>query len=140
MRTIGPMRAAAVAVAIAVGSFASGCGPGSGDDADDGTVNPVVALAVSPASVTLESVDQMPVSQAFTVRATYLDGTIGDVTAQVAWSISGPFGGFSGATFTATGMVGGVATATAALDAAQGTAAITINIRGTRVDPSAPPN
>jgi hypothetical protein len=115
-----------------------GCGPGSGGD-DDTTMN-ITALAVAPATATLESIDHAEVFQDFTVRATYEDGSIEDVTGLVAWNVQPQFGAMQGARFVTTGQVGGVATVTATLDSALGTAEVTINIRTTRVDPSAPPN
>jgi hypothetical protein len=133
-----------VAVAVAAGLSAlalAACGPGGpGDDDGDDQGNPVLALAVSPPSVTLQSVNQTPVMQDFMVRATYMDGSIADVTALVAWDVPGIFGSFQGARFTSPGTVGGVATATASLDGVAGTAQITIDIQNVRVDPSAPGN
>jgi len=124
-------------LACAVITLAAACGPGtgSGDDASN-----ITALTVAPAMATLESIDHAEAFQDFTVRATYMDGSFKDVTADVVWNVQPQFGTMDGARFVTTGQVGGIATVTAAIDTAVGTAEVTINIRQTRVDPSAPPN
>lgn len=118
-------------------SLVIACGPSGG--ADDSTEN-ITALTIAPAMATLESVDHAEVFQDFTVRATYDDGSFKDVTADVAWNVQPQFGEMQGARFVTTGQVGGVATVTASLGPAVGNAEVAINIRTTRVDPSAPPN
>jgi hypothetical protein len=114
------------------------CGPNAGPGGDD--ANPVVSLAVAPATSTLESVNNALVFQDFTVKASYTDGSVVDVTDQVSWYVESQYGQMEAARFLTTGQVGGVATVTATLDDASGTAQVTINIRSTRVDPSAPSN
>jgi len=130
------MRPGSVCVYSLVLALAA-CGPNSGPGDDS---NPVMTLTVAPATATLESVDMAEVFQDFTVKATYQDGSIADVTGLVAWNVDSQFGRFEGPRFLTTGQVGGVATVTALLDPAQGTAQVEINIRTTVVDPSAPPN
>jgi hypothetical protein len=128
------IRVLAVVSALALAA----CGPNSDPPGDD--ENPVTTLTVAPALSTLTSVDGAEVAQDFTVRATYADGEIADVTALVAWSVPSAFGRMEGPRFITTGRIGGVATVTASLDDALGTAQVEVNVRATVIDPSAPAN
>jgi hypothetical protein len=123
--------------ALAFVTAVAACGPSSGPGDD---TNPPMTLTIAPAMVTLESVDMAAVSQDFTVKATYADGEIEDVTALVAWNVESQYGSMDGPRFTTYGRVGGVATLTAILDNVTGTAQIEINVRATIIDPSAPAN
>lgn len=113
------------------------CGNGAGDDTGD----PQGTLVVSPATAILDVVDGVAASQAFTVALVADDGTMTDVTGQVAWSVVDPaFGNFAGATFTALGGRAGKTMARATLATLVGEAQIEVNVKGFRIGEGAPAN
>ena len=120
---------------VVLAAAAAACGPSTGDDGGDG----VMSIVVTPPTSHLESVNHAQQSLDFTARAMYADGSEGDVTDQVAWSVPSQFGRFDGPKFTTDGNAGGVATVSATLESVTGTATITIDVRSIRVDPTAPP-
>ncbi len=117
-------------------AFALGCGTapkGTGLDAGPST------LVVEPASITLEVVNGVQPTQAYTAQLLAPDGTMTDVTDQVTFVLDdSALGFFDHHTLTATGGGAGQTTVRAGLPGVQGTAQVKVFVRGARVDPSAP--
>ncbi|MEZ4367558.1 MAG: hypothetical protein R2939_14965 [Kofleriaceae bacterium] len=113
------------------------CGPSTSGGDPDGP--PALAsLTISPATAELVVVDGATARQAFTVTATYADGTSVDVTAAATLTADAAFGDIDGAAFVADGAVAGVTLVSAHHGDAIVDAEVTVRVRNHRVDGGAP--
>ncbi len=99
------------------------------------------ALRITPGALTVTIVDGAPVVQAFTATMVADDGTERDVTSATTWSLAdGGFGSVDGATLTLTGTGAGPTALVAMAGGLTATAPVTVHVRGTIVDDTAPSN
>ena len=121
--------------AVLVSLFAA-CGPSQRDpNQPDGPY-----LEVTPGDARLDIINRAPASLTFTVELVDDDGDRDDVTDRAMFYVDSQYGSFVGPTFTAYGGGSGVATVTATVDGVSGDAPVTIYVRESRVDASAPAN
>lgn len=118
---------------IAIGGAACGSSGGGGDDDDP----PFSAIEVEPSNATFTVELGGSATQVYTVYGVAGDDRV-DITADCALSVDPAFGGFADATLTVAPH-GGKTSITAACGAASGTALLTVNLRGTIIEPGAPP-
>ncbi|HTJ47476.1 MAG TPA: hypothetical protein VL463_35500 [Kofleriaceae bacterium] len=117
---------------------AAACGaPGSHGHGDGG----IATLTVSPPTLSVEVVNGVAQTQAYTATMTNDDGSTTDVTQQVTFIVEdGTIGYFDHATLTVPGAGAGVTKIHATMDGATGTADLKVLVKDRRVDPAAPPN
>ena len=128
---------------IAVMSLLVACSARTGSDTDtvpDAGPLSTNSLTITPAMATIEVVDGVATTQAYTVTATNSDGTSSDVTASAVLTVDSNFASVSGATLTSTGTAVGVTTVTASVGTTSGTAQLTVKSHNHRVDTGAVAN
>lgn len=112
-----------------------GGGPGGPGGGGDGGVN-AGTLTLTPADAVLDVDGTAPATLAFTVMK---DGN--DVTAQATLGVTDTtLGSFSGATFTASGLAGGVTKVYATMGSDSGTTTLTVRLKKVVIGPGAPPD
>ena len=142
---MGSWAAWATRIAIAtVGLCSFGCGASSDRPSDQdagaeggisfGSGHTLTGVAVDPPNAALDVVDDKIVTQSFTARALFADGTTEQLGAGVAWSANFPAAGSIDklGTFTPSAQVGGPVTITASYQSAKGTASVAVKLRYTR--------
>jgi len=116
----------------------AGCG---GDDKGGLPDAPGSAqLIVEPADLTITVVDGQAVMQPYTATLVALDGSRRDITDEASFSIDSGYGTFSAATLSVTGNGSGPTRVYAVADGVTGDTGLTVHVRRTVVDPSAPPD
>jgi len=89
------------------------------------------SIAVSPATASVESLNGVPVTQAFKLMGTFDNGTTMPLTSGVAWSADQPQVGTvtgSSGVFTASGALGGVVTVQGAYQGNKASATLTVKL------------
>jgi hypothetical protein len=138
---MGLVRAAAALALAASGYACSANGPGQFGTTDGGADGPsfggghtMTGLAVDPPSATLDIVDDQIVTQTFTARALFADGTSQPISSGVSWSANYPAAGSinSQGIFTPSAQVGGPITVTAKYLSAKGSASLAVKLHYTQ--------
>ncbi len=124
-------------------TLALGCGSG-GDkpvdqDAGEGGMqfggggHTLTGVAVDPPTASVDIIDDKIVTQAFTARATFADGTT-EALSSASWSANFPAAGSIDGlgTFTPSAQVGGPVTITATYKSVKGTASLAVNLHYTK--------
>ncbi len=127
-----------------------GCGgggnAGDGDGGEGGlsfgSGHSLTGLEVDPPNVTLDIIDDKIVSQTFTAKALFADGSTQPITAGVSWSANFPAAGSMDnlGTFTPTAQVGGPVVVTAKYQSASGTANVAVKLHYALNPANAPAN
>ncbi len=98
----------------------------------DGKKNTLVSLSIEPGDTTLQIENDTAVSQTYSVKGTYGDGHVEDLTAKVTWGLDpSSLGVFNDATFTSGTANGGVGVVTASLNNVSGSAKLTLKYNKT---------
>ncbi|HTR54554.1 MAG TPA: hypothetical protein VMJ10_27875 [Kofleriaceae bacterium] len=98
-------------------------------------------LVVEPANVTITVVNGQTLTQPFTVTEVSPDGARRDVTAEATLALADPaLGSITDATFTPSGTAGMTSVAASLPDGTNGSALLTVMVRGWRTEGSAPPS
>lgn len=95
-----------------------------------GNMPKLQSISVSPATASIESLNGVAVTQAFTVTGQFDNGTSMPLITNVSWSATLPEVGAIGSTgvFTASGELGGVVSVQASVQGTQATAALTVKL------------
>jgi hypothetical protein len=109
-------------------------GPFLGDGGDGGSLlgnqGTIKSLAIDPPTASITSTNGSKPTQAFTVKATYTDGSTGTISSNLTWSIDSPQVGAidSTGTFSSNGQLGGVVHVSASTMGQMATAALTVKL------------
>jgi hypothetical protein len=125
---------------VAAIGFVWACGGGGSDRLGDpdggadgiafGGGHTLTGIAVDPPTATLDIVNDKIVTQAFTARALFADGTTEPLSSGLSWSGNFPAAGAmdGSGTFTPTAQVGGLVTITAGYQSAKGSATVAVKL------------
>jgi WD40-like Beta Propeller Repeat len=115
-------------------SLAVVCACGGHNHGDPASAN----LSIDPPMSELMIIDNVEATEDFTATLAYPDGYSEDVTSDVVFTIDGAFGSFASNHLSM--MTAGKTQVFGQLDDKQGSAQVIARLKGTRVDPSLPPN
>jgi hypothetical protein len=123
---------------VAVACGASSDKPGDADGGEGGMQfgggHTLTGVAVDPPNATLDVIDDKIVTQSFTARALFADGTSQSLGSNVSWSANYPAAGAidKTGTFTPSAQVGGPVVITATYQSAKGTASVAVKLHYTQ--------
>ena len=139
------MRAMTGSAAVLSVLLSVGCGGNvrlGGNDTGDGgrsTLRPFT-IQITPATATLTTANDTPVTQAYTAMATFADGTTMDVTNVAYWSLEAPqLATFTGASLMTTGLPG-ITNVHASWNGGDAQSKLTVSVERDRLVTGAPTN